>query len=389
MKINLSLMLFILVPAIFYAADISTGSYLYINPLQPSRIVIDGEEVGISPILLTDISRNNHKLQIFGDSLYSEFSLNFDRNKKQITRISPEGIPYYGFLQITSITEGSTLLLNGEELPSATEERLTLPEGEHQVSISKEGYFSKNVLININRLETLSFGIELEQIYRVFLPEELPEGSRILCSKEDVVQEHIFDGQSPLLLEQGQWEFHISHPLFEEVALSITLEKTETSLELDLQYFQPYITLLGIKKGSRIILNDQVIEAEEDEESLELPARGGENLLLIHRDGYLDLTEEISLEGNQILDIDLEFAKDPQVISAGRRSTGWIMIGTGLAMLSGGIILNQDDILLSTTSNYEQYSNMKYASLGLAGSGILSFLTGSGFLGMSLKEEDS
>jgi len=357
--------------------------------MQTSRIVIDGKEVGMSPLLLSDINRNSRVLQIFGDTLYSEYTINFDRNKSNITRIYPEGVPYYGFLKLSSVTEDSSLLLDGEEISLSVNTPVQLLEGDHLCVLSKEGFFTREVPISIKRLETLTIELDLEQQYQVILPENLPVGSRIICSNENETKEFIFDGNSPLPLRKGQWDLTISNVLFEDLTISLSLENPVTPVELDLHYYQPVITLLGVKKGSQITLNETVIEAEEDEESLELPAQAGENLLLIKRTGYVDLSEKISLEGNQILDINLEFDVDPQVISDRRRSTGWIMIGTGLALFSGGLYMNQDDVLISTSNNYEQYKTLKYTSLGLAGSGILSFLTGSGFLGLASTGKDS
>lgn len=385
LKIRMFIFFFLCASGFSFSEELQTGSLLYINPKQPSLIILDGVEKGMSPLLLTDISRNSHTLQILGDSLYSEYNLTFNRNLSRITRLYPEGNPYYGFLNIHCSTEEANILLDGEVLSGSLSETLRLPEGEHQLYIEKEGLIPQNITVSIIRLETSNLDIKLLQEYRMGLPDYLPEGAIIQCSQGTAQKEIVYNGQSEIVLAEGEWNIAITHPLFAPVNIRIRLTDPLTLLEPELQYYQPLITLRGLEKGSQIVLNGTEVEVDEDKEDLEIPAKGGENLLLVTKPGYLDQVESILLEGDQIIDIDLSFAKDPQVYAEKRRTTGWIMIGTGLAMLSGGLYMNQDDVLISSSSNYQQYETMKYASLGVAGTGLLSILTGSGFLGAGIK----
>jgi len=360
--------------------ELKSGTLLFISPSEPYSVILEGYSLGMTPLLIKDATAGT--LQLFGKDSYVEVELSIDRSKKNVTVFSPEGVPYYGWLNLPNIQMGSTLNIDGGEPINIDNPTLVVPEGIHDFTLSREGYMPLNFTMEISRLSEITMAESQREAAKVFLPEGIPRGSKMVFSSEKEQIEEIYENQEFFLLPRGKWELSIESAEMMAIHHSFELDQESTTLNFNLPYYSPAIELAGFNDNSLIIFNNQ--ELIPREEKLELSGKIGENILFVETPGYLPVRQEIELSGNVIEEIQLDLIKDPQIIKANRQNTGWILLGSGLSMFAGGMIMNNDKILINNTAGYEQYQNMKYTSLGIVGTGLISLMTGSGFILSSL-----
>lgn len=379
MKKKLLFILLAFLPAFLTAMNqeiLETGSLLFIEPKETCTVYLDGEEIGISPLLLTDISRGNKSLQLLGRTSFAEMEIEFIPGKKEITYLLPEMSNYFGYLKIENNMSGISLSIDGVAQSISTGNRIQLDSGQHIVQAKKQNYAPREFIVDIPRLGEERLEITLNKSFIINFTMMLPEGTTISFTNENKQGFLQFSEDDDIRLESGEWSGKIENPLFEEVEFNLTVDSEPVFVNLPLAYYQPYIKLVGLLDGSSIFLGEKEVTELLKGSNLSLPL--GSNQISIYRDNYLPITDNFSVEGNEVLELVLDYQKDPLYVQGRKKTTSVVLLISGMSLLAGGIILNNDTILTNITSSYDTYSGLKYSSLGISGAGLAMFLTGAG-----------
>jgi len=353
-----------------------SGNLLFLAPPEPCRVVLKGTELGMTPLLVKDAVAGT--LQLFGKDTYYQTELLIDNKKNNVTFFTPETVPYYGWLNLPNIKLGSSISINGGQPVEISSTKLIIPEGVHDFTITNKACMPFSFSLEIKRLEESFMVKSQREASQVFLPDGIPLDSEIIFTSEKEKIEYLYENQDFFLLPRGKWTLTIHSSKIQKIQHLFNLDKESQNLTFDLTYFSPIIQLAGFKDKSFIIFNNQEILPQEDK--LVIKGNVGENTLIVRAPGYLPIEQKIELVGNVTKNIQLDYNKDPQAVRANRKNTGWILLGSGLTILASGMIMNNDELLIENTPGYEQYRNLKYTSLGIAGTGVVSLLTGTGLI---------
>ncbi|MBN2510468.1 MAG: hypothetical protein JXB03_09330 [Spirochaetales bacterium] len=354
-----------------------TGPMLFIQPAEPCEVYLDGTLIGTAPLFIQSVTRWNATIQLKGPRRYAEAAVQFNPDLRTVTRFTPELVPYYGIVDIQISEPDARITVNGSPLEGPLKFKQT--EGSCIITAEKDGFFTVEQNIEVVRLQTTAVSLNLKPAVPVSFSPEPPEGCHISLKNltDGTVIELAAPIEDQLFLSSGRWETHITHNAFEPILAEFSVSNEAVLVPLNIRFYQPGIRLSALKKNSIVYLNGAVIET--DPVSGVIPASAGINQIEILAKGYLSIRKEINLTGNEVADLPLEYTRDPVFQKARNTRTGIILMSSGLALLAGGLVLNSDAVLVPASGDYDTYSMMKYATLGIAGTGAAAVLAGSGF----------
>ena len=354
-----------------------TGSMLFVQPAEPCEVYLDGTPMGEAPLFIQSVSRWNSKIQLKGKSSYAEAVIQFNPEKRTVTRYAPELEAYFGYLDIDSSEPDVTVIINGTA--SVSKGKSKQKEGTYTVRIEKEGFFTEERSVEVKRLETTKVSVTLNPAVMVSFDPELPYDSLVTFQgrKNGTVLELSTPFSEKIFLAAGIWDIRIENPRFETIETETTIAAEQALVAVHPNFYQPGIRLAQLKKQSTVYLNGKEITVEP--ESGVIPSSVGTNKLEVHLKGYLAIRKEIELSGNEITDVSLEYTKDPMFVKTQNKKKSIVLLGSGLTLLAGGLALNMDALLIPNSPDYETYSMLKYATLGMAGAGAATMLVGSGY----------
>ncbi len=354
---------------------VESGSLLSIQPSEPCVVYIDDIEVGSSPLFLTNISEKNRRIKLKGDNTYFETEIIFNNEKRNVSYFSPMLIPYYGYINFSeSTSENSKLYIDGERVYSIELEPVKLTSGNHKIKFEKEGFFPLEESIYVTKLETSNVELMVLKSIPVKLNTKVPNESVVTFSNDDGTVLNFYE--EVIYLYEGDWTLNIKNYLFKEIDMNFTIQHEPVVLDISIEYYQPKVNLDGLLVKSSIFLNNIDVTKDVVGSKLEIPV--GEHKLSIQRDKYLPIAVDFSVEGDDVFELILDYKKDPIVQRRSGFITAGTFLGSGLALLVSGLIMNSDNFILDNTSDYEGYKNMKNTTLGAAGVGLILSLTGSG-----------
>ena len=121
-----------------------------------ATVLLDGEELGITPFEILKIDAGNYKL-IFKLNDHQNYSEIVELTQGEHRQIKPDLIHFTGSLQISHLTDSATVFLDGEKLyPAGTDNPVlkivnNIDTGYHLLVIKKEDYTEKSESILISR----------------------------------------------------------------------------------------------------------------------------------------------------------------------------------------------------------------------------------------------
>lgn len=349
-----------------------TGAYLFVEADDHCEVLLDGQLQGQTPLLISGIHGESRELKILGSRGMAEVTLQYDESMGLSTFI-PSLVDYYGTLTLENLSSHSEVLIDGELQETNGRNSLQLSSGDRIVEIREDGFYSKEVTLSVPRLETINLDCALQEAFDILFEPPIPSGVVLSLYNQENDDQLSLQGGEPCRLYSGSWQLTVDDPRYQAISTVLEIQESQT-VELSYIPYQPVLRISGITPGSTIHLNDEIIPAAQESLVLDIPV--GESILLIEMEEYLPIEELILGQGNQIVELPLEYQRDPQVIRGKRTNLALTLIGSGAAILAGGLIVNNDDFLVDNTSDYESYSALKYTSLGVSGAGLGTMLTG-------------
>jgi len=252
-----------------------------------ASIVLDGAPQGITPITLTNVPAGPHQLRIEAER-YLPFETSVDiLGLGKTQKLVHELVPRWADVTLSSRPEQAQLTVDGKPrgiLPQTAE----LIEGSRQLVISKPGYQSQSVGLNLVRGESLTLPtFELKPANGLIQLESEPSGAVVQANGEYI-------GETPLdysLSPEKRYTFEVSKSGYEPQRETLSLKPTEVRA----------LTLMLNPRLGRVILEITPVDAElrvdgvlqpVNKRILDLPSRP--QTLLVTKPGYASSAQVIT-----------------------------------------------------------------------------------------------
>ncbi len=252
-----------------------------------ASIVLDGAPQGITPITLTNVPAGPHQLRIEAER-YLPFETSVDiLGLGKTQKLVHELVPRWADVTLSSRPEQAQLTVDGKPrgiLPQTAE----LIEGSRQLVISKPGYQSQSVGLNLVRGESLTLPtFELKPANGLIQLESEPSGAVVQANGEYI-------GETPLdysLSPEKRYTFEVSKSGYEPQRETLSLKPTEVRA----------LTLMLNPRLGRVILGITPVDAElrvdgvlqpVNKRILDLPSRP--QTLLVTKPGYASSAQVIT-----------------------------------------------------------------------------------------------
>ena len=186
-------------------------------PINGARVIIDGEEVGRTPVSNLEVKAGRRILEVQAD--------NYQDIKKEVDiEGCPEEqsfdfalVPGWSDVAISSIPEGASVIVDGKSA-GRTPITIELPKGTYQLQISAEGYktWQKQLSVLPNQPQALE-AIRLEPADGTLALKTRPAGANVTVGQR-------FVGKTPLTVQisaNTQHEIRISKAGYENVTRKI------------------------------------------------------------------------------------------------------------------------------------------------------------------------
>jgi len=129
------------------------------NPMR-SSVVIDGDILGETPLVLHDLPFGKYKAQVNAQG-YSGKTVSWSVTSNRPQKVDVDLDSNTGIIEVASSPEGATILIDNKPY-GVTPGREEVEEGEHLVKIFKEGYETYEQSINIARGSVKQIGANLK-----------------------------------------------------------------------------------------------------------------------------------------------------------------------------------------------------------------------------------
>lgn len=348
------------------------GGLLFIEVQEPYKIYINGTFKGITPLLLSDLPAGEFNLRLEGEQKFHEAKGISHPNRSGLTVYSPVPEKYKGTLHLGSNPPGSDIWLDGICLGQTPLHLKGVTEGKHQVSFFYPGYRQQEQVIHITRNTSSEIKADMERLYEISFEPPLLEGVRVTCRSED--GEFTFEPGETCLLPAGTWQLTLR-------GAGMVTETREIQVNDDMQLaFSP--TLFDPRLVFSNLLPDSLvyIDFENRTENItenQLMVSAGSHNLAVSRTPFLDYKCSIFVLEDRETPVEIQYVKDPELLTRKKKTAGWITLGTGAAVSVIGMIINMDNVALQLSGGeYGNYQTIKYGSLGALGAGILAIVTG-------------
>ncbi|MGB2394670.1 MAG: SUMF1/EgtB/PvdO family nonheme iron enzyme [Pseudomonadales bacterium] len=278
-------------------------------------VFLDGAPRGTSPLSLTGVSAGTHQLRIEAERyLPYEASIDIEGLGKTQTFVH-ELEPRWAEVDLSSNPDQAQLIVDGEArglLPQTAE----LLEGTRRLMISKSGYQSQSLRLNLARGESVTIPtFELKPANGLVQLQSKPPGAVVRANGEYI-------GETPLdhALSPGtSYSFEVSKSGYETHTETLSLEPTEVrKLSLTLDPRLGRVTLAVTPADAELRING--ILQPQRKRVLDLPSRP--QTLLISKSGYASLSKVItpqpdfeqSLSITLLTEAEFALAQIPEII---------------------------------------------------------------------------
>jgi len=356
---------------------LESGKYVFIPSPPDCELFLDNVLQGTTPILLSNLEDGGHMLEIRSSNKVNRQDILVDGGITGITSFVPVMEYYSGMLSVNSFPEGAEVWIDDENAGKTPLEIDSIRTGLHSVQIKKESYAvtTKEILINWDEQSRVSE--ILNQGFDIKINPIPPEGSRIIVKDEDerIYTDLIYPAE--IILPEGAWEISISGLNFLPAKNKVIVEDEDKIVVFEYKPYYGEFVFNNLSDTSIVMLDNENITI--DIKDGKYPVAAGPHLIMISDEGFLPYIRNFIIFREQELLISAQLQKDLVYERKLKGDIGIPAVVSGIVLAAGGLILNLDDISMGLTSNYNDYSILKYSSLGIIGSGLIVSAVG-GFL---------
>jgi len=149
------------------------------NPTR-SSVVIDGDILGETPLVLHDLPFGEYKAQVNAQG-YSGKTISWSITSSRPQKVDVDLDSNTGIIEVASSPEGATILIDNKPY-GVTPGREEVEEGEHLIKIFKEGYESYEQSINLARGSVKQIGANLKIKPSSITVKTKPEGAEVFVN---------------------------------------------------------------------------------------------------------------------------------------------------------------------------------------------------------------
>ncbi|MBU4444714.1 PEGA domain-containing protein, partial [bacterium] len=216
-------------------------------------VTIDGEPAGKSPLILKDLKAGTYKLSIYKDG-YSPLSTEIFVKANQTVEFK-EALQKLATVKIMSFPENATVIFDGEVIGSTPLTRET-DSGIHILSISKTGYYTNELDVELKPDEKKELQIKLEKHKGVLNITSKPSGAVVSINGET-------RGKTPITLDNlhiGNYQIKIEKSDYVTLEKNVTIEVDSIkSIHADLFKKPSFFTLNSDPSGAEIFIDGKNI----------------------------------------------------------------------------------------------------------------------------------
>lgn len=357
---------------------IDVKSVLFIACDKALDVYLDSRLVGQTPLTLTGIKPGLHNLEIKNDSLYAIYVIKILEDAAGLSVIIAEPEVYKGSIAVNTEPSGAEVYIDGKFTGHSPLTVDNIPAGESTVRIMMDGYQEIGQKTDVPQLGKTDLSVKLQKLYNVRFEPELPVDTELTLIDNKTKNSFFFSGNGEVWLASGAYSAEISSSQFEKISIEFKISESDIKVPLSVNIFSPELVIEDIPRNTIIFIDGLQMESGPGTNTFTLLP--GNILLKITRKNFLPISDNVILEGNSRIVYLPEFKKDTEALKKVNDTLGWSFLIGGSALTLGGLVVNYDGVSTLITSSYSEYSDLKYISLGIAGSGLAIALTGLGFL---------
>lgn len=289
---------------ISYALTPSTCLALINSEPSGATVTKDGIDIGITPLLVTDLTYGKYNIEISLNGYKSQnYQLKIDSNTPQ--KINAQLISTFAKATITSNPSGASVLINGSDVGVTPCSLDNIPEGNAQIKVTLDGYddFVETVALVAGQEHTINAALEAKPSSLKIVT--IPEKARIYINNQ-------YRGESPLEInpfEAGSYRIRAELKGFEILARNVDIKPAEERTEeFRLQQNSGAISVVTTPALVSIKIDGEIFaQTKPAEESDQLSAETivnlipeGEHEITFSRAGYADLKMTKTITRNSV-----------------------------------------------------------------------------------------
>jgi hypothetical protein len=269
--------------------QVNTGSVNIKSEPSVAKVLIDGYEVGNTPITITDLKQGMHNVEVRMNG-YKDWKENIDIIPDKEIVLTPELLTKVGSIMIESEPADALVLIDDKEAGNTPITITDLKPAMHNVEIRKIGYVSWNKDIDIITDKEISITASLQVKAGSVTIKSEPTTAKVIIDEKEV-------GNTPVTitdLNPGTHTVKVSVAGYDDWMESVDIiHDKEIIITAALQINTGSISIISEPLDAKVILDDN--EAGTTPIAI-IDLKSGPHMVAVRKDGYDDWRESVDIK---------------------------------------------------------------------------------------------
>jgi hypothetical protein len=342
---------------------ISSGPLVFLSCASKAEILIDGAPRGATPLLL-ELEEGDARLELRTDTSVFRALLSVSSTVGGVTRLEPTLGPYPASLSVKTDPDGASVKLDGIAAGVSPLLLQDLAEGYHSLLIDAPGRAVIRKRLFLARDSVTECSESLVPGYALRMETALPAGSRVVFRGTPDGAEESYAPDALPLLPAGSTAIRVEIPDFQPLDL-ICDPSSASAVAVALE---GTVVFDALSEGTKVQVDG--IDRTGEIANGRLSLSRGHHMIAVRVPGFLPCWFGCAVLPAAEIRVAPIFARDPAFVAAECRALSWPFMIAGGVLAVGGAIVNLDSVAIGMSSDYGSYKTIKYASLGVLGTGI-------------------
>jgi hypothetical protein len=289
------------------------GNVIEVRTAPPgARVEVDGEYKGESPLKLKSVAGKQHLIVATRDG-FLETRSTVTVQPTETTRLDLSLRPLFGLVLAESFPTDAEVLVDNVFRGKTPVLMTDLSAGQHRVLIKKDGYESKETLLNIQNegdRQPKLVSLELRSLLVAIKVTSTPDRAKVYLAKADEKGKGSEIGESPQSIQNilaGKYRVHVELDGYEPYEQEVEVAgKEEYRVHATLQEKYARMRIDTDPSGGEVFLNN---EARGKAPVTLGPIQEGEYTIRITKHGFDPVERKVTLKKGADLDLKIPFAK--------------------------------------------------------------------------------
>jgi len=282
-----------------------------------ATVLVDNQERGVTPLILTDLPAGPHLLQIAKKNFSDVFdTVALEPGVGKTAAFTLE--PLTGILLITSVPNGCEVANKGVSLGTTPLLVTTLESGTHRLTVSSPGYQTKEIDVTLEGRTPVKQDVTLMSDSGTLDITSNPSGAEVLVNG-------ISRGQTPCRIDRipgGNVSIAIKANGFQTHTREVSLAAGEVQkIEVQLKPLPGTLRVVSIPDGARVYIDDEF----KGETPFDLAnAKPSTYRVRVEKSGYDPVARNVTLEKGAAMTEEFRLAKNTgriELVTAPANST--------------------------------------------------------------------